>query len=257
MTTSLLHHRRFQVLLGVTVVCIVLVAMQPPIAQWESYHHFADTRTMLGIPNAMDVLSNLPFLFAGLAGFWMVSKRCALETRSAYYCFCAGLTLTCFGSAYYHLAPDNASLVWDRLPMTLAFMSFLAAVMSEYIDVKLGQRALIPLLVIGVASVWYWHWTEVHGAGDLRPYALVQFYPMICIPLIVWLFPKKSNGMQYLVLAVIVYIAAKVLEAEDARIYSLTGSVSGHTLKHIAAAVAGWLVVQRAVSMNPREIDAN
>src|SRR5271155_3695892 len=247
MGSSLLQNQRVQLLIAVTVVCIGIVAMQKPVAQWESYHHFADTRTMLGIPNAMDVLSNLPFLFAGVIGFWLVRKRCAPETRAAYNCFCAGLVLTCFGSEYYHLAPNNDTLVWDRLPMTLAFMSFVAAVMSEYIDVKLGQRALVPLLIIGVASVGYWHWTELRGAGDLRAYGLVQFYPAVLIPLILWLFPKKDSGRLYLLLAVIAYIAAKLLEYSDARIYSMTGFISGHTIKHVVAALAGWLIVRRAV----------
>jgi len=248
MPTSLLQNRRLQVLLGLTVVCIIAVFMHGPIAQWDSYHHFADTRTMLGIPNALNVLSNIPFLIAGLAGLWLLRTHGRPETQVANICFCFGLALTCFGSAYYHLAPDNAGLVWDRLPMTLAFMSFLAAVVSEHIDVKLGQRLLIPLLAIGIASVWYWHWSELQGAGDLRAYALVQFYPSLCIPLIVWMFPRKNIGVQYLVFAVIAYVAAKFLEAGDARIYSLLGFISGHTLKHIVAALPGWFVVKQAVS---------
>jgi len=248
MSTSLLQNRKIQVLLVLTVVCVVAVFMHDPIAQWDSYHHFVDTRTMLGIPNALNVLSNLPFLIAGLAGLWSLRMHSRQETRIANICFCMGLVLTCFGSAYYHLAPDNARLVWDRLPMTLAFMSFLSAVVSEYIDVKIGQRLLVPLLAVGVASVWYWHWSELQGAGDLRAYALVQFYPSLCIPMIVWMFPRKNSGVKYLAFAVISYVAAKFLEAGDARIYALLGFVSGHTLKHFMAALAGWFVVKKAVS---------
>jgi len=250
MNDSLLSNRRIQILIGVTIVCIIAVFMHDPIAQWDSYHHFSDTHTMMGIPNALNVLSNIPFLIAGLVGLWLLRTNGNPETQIANICFCVGLVLTCFGSGYYHLAPDNGRLVWDRLPMTLAFMSFLAAVVSEHIDVKLGQRLLIPLLAVGIESVWYWHWTELHGAGDLRPYALVQFYPSLCIPLIVWMFPRKDAGMKYLVFAVIAYVAAKFLEAGDAQVYSMLGFVSGHTLKHIVAALAGWFVVKKAVSLN-------
>ena len=160
------------------------------------------------------------------------------------------MLLTCFGSAYYHWSPDNATLVWDRLPMTLAFMSLMAAVTSEHIEIKSGQRALVPLLLFGVASVWYWHWSEMHGHGDLRAYALVQFYPVVGLPLIIWLFPRKNAQLAYLGWAVFFYFLAKILEFGDARIYAVLGFVSGHSLKHVSAAMSAWLILLRAVKRN-------
>src|SRR5579872_3553602 len=220
MNPSLLNDRRLQILLGVTFACITGVSLHDPVPQWESYHHFADTRAAFGIPNAWNVLSNLPFLFVGIWGFLKLWKS-KITTRTQDLCFAVGVILTCFGSAYYHWAPDNARLVWDRLPMTLAFMSLLSALVTDHIEVKLGQRLLIPLLLLGVASVWYWRWSELAGHGDLRPYGLVQFYPVVGIPLILWLFPKKNAALGYLLWAVAAYVLAKVLEFRDAQLFGL------------------------------------
>src|SRR6185295_17669796 len=91
-----------------------------------------------------------------------------------YLVFFLGALLTCFGSAYYHAAPDNARLVWDRLPMTLGFAGLVSAAVAERADLRLGLRALWPLLGLGVASVIYWYATERGGAGNVIPYAAYQ-----------------------------------------------------------------------------------
>lgn len=162
--------------------------------------------------------------------------------RWPYVVLFAGAGLTGVGSAYYHLAPDNARLVWDRLPMTLAFMAFCSATIAERIDVRAGIRLLLPLLGVGVASVAYWHWTEQRGIGDLRPYGLVQFFPTLAIPLLVVLFPPRYTRSRDIGVVLGLYGAAKVVEALDAPIYAMGHIVSGHTLKHLsAAAAAGWL----------------
>jgi hypothetical protein len=159
-------------------------------------------------------------------------------------CF-AGVVLTAFGSSWYHWSPSNATLVWDRLPMTLGFMGLLAAVIAEQLSERVGLAALAPLLIAGVASVFYWQYTEQAGAGDLRPYLLVQFGPLPLIPLLITLFPKRYTHTERWYVIIGWYAAAKVFEGLDASIFAATaGLVSGHTLKHLAAAWACYEIVR-------------
>ena len=241
------------IVMGVSAAAVVGVALLPRMAQSQSYHQFADTRTMWGVANALNVLSNVPFLVVGLMGLafvvrgWGRADEHFIEARErwAYAIFLAGVTLTCLGSSYYHLAPDNARLVWDRLPMTLGFMSLFAAMIGERVSLQTGMALLGPLNLAGLASVVYWWWTESHGAGDLRPYIAVQFFPLLAIPLMLVMFPGRYTRAVDIWVAVGWYGAAKVLELMDAQIYQATGGlVSGHSLKHVAAAAAAWWVVR-------------
>jgi hypothetical protein len=234
-------------LVGTTLAAIVGVMLLDPIPQPLSYHEFADRRTFVGIPNLFDVVSNLPFLVIGLAGLLQLAARklrSDVELRPAIALFYLGVILTAFGSAFYHLRPDNASLVWDRLPMTLAFMGLFALVTGEYINLSLGRLLLWPLLTIAVCSVLWWQYTEQLGQGDLRLYGLVQFLPMLLLPLVFLLYPPRwSCSSDYWMVAGW-YLAAKLLEFFDRSVYNLTGGVSGHTLKHLAAAMAAWQLLR-------------
>jgi len=222
----------------------------PRIPQPLAYHRFADQRTLLGIPNALNVLSNLPFLFAGVAGLRFIRRQPPYPAgrhfltgaeRWPWVIFFLGVTLTFVGSAWYHLAPDNARLVWDRLPMTLGFMSLFAAMIAERIDLRAGLWLLGPFLLAGLGSVLYWRWTELGGAGDLRPYAAVQFLPLLVIPLMLLLFPARYRGTAGIWIALLWYGLAKLLEEFDGQIYHLAQQIiSGHSLKHLAAAVSAW-----------------
>ena len=122
----------------------IAALLVPRTPQPLSYHHFADQRTWLGVPNFGDVVSNLLFLLAGVLGlvflFGKSSHGQFLDPRERWpYVFVfVGILLTAFGSAYYHLAPDNARLVWDRLPMTIVFMPLVAALIAERVNIKLG-----------------------------------------------------------------------------------------------------------------------
>ncbi len=219
-------------------------------AQDPAYHDFADGRTLLGIPNFWNVASNLPFLLTGLLGIALCrraepgSRAPWLESweRTALTVFFVGVALTCFGSSYYHLSPADGTLFWDRLPMTLGFMAFLAVILGERAHPRWGKAALWPLVIAGVLSVVYWHLSELAGRGDLRPYILVQFYPMLLIPALLLFPPRYTHTASYLVVLGW-YLLAKVLELLDAWVFELTaGHLSGHSLKHLAAAVATyWL----------------
>jgi len=222
------------------LAAVIVVFMRPLIPQDPAYHVFADQRAWLGIPNCLDVLSNVPFAIVGLLGLVTVFGKAVFADpweRWPYAALFAGATLTAFGSAYYHLAPDNARLVWDRWPMTVGFMGLLAAVIAERVSVTLSRWLLIPLLVVGGGSVAYWYWSELEGAGDLRPYALAQFGSLLVIVLLLVLYRARYSGTVYFFAGVGAYAAAKIFEMADQAIFAAGHLVSGHTLKHLAAAL--------------------
>jgi hypothetical protein len=157
--------------------------------------------------------------------------------------FFLGVTLACFGSAYYHLSPNNDRLMWDRLPMSIAFLSLLAAVIAERINVRVGLASLAPLVAVGVASVIYWHLGEQSGVGDLRPYVLVQFYSLLAIILTATMFPSRYARSRELLGASLCYALAKTVEFLDSQVFDLGRMVSGHTLKHVLAAVAVYWIL--------------
>ncbi len=238
---------RTLVLVVVVAAAVTAVFFVPPVPQDPAYHHFADHRALLGIPNFWNVISNLPFLLVGLLGLRTLARGELVsgvpELRAVYWTFFAGVSAIAFGSGYYHWAPSNATLVWDRLPMTVAFMAFFSAIVGERISADAGRRALLPLLALGVGSVVYWHVGELHGSGDLRPYAVVQFLPMLLIPLILILYPAKMRPSGYLWAVLLLYGLSKFAELWDAAIFHELGSLSGHSIKHLLAALGTYCFV--------------
>lgn len=241
--------RRTVLLLALVLAAVVAIGLLPPIPQPPEYHDFADGRTLLGVANALNVLSNLPFVLVGLWGLMACRRRFA--ERDLYAVFFAGIALTGIGSGWYHLAPDHERLVWDRLPMTLGFMALLAATVAERVDLRWGRRLLVPLLVVGLTSVLWWIRGERLGAGDLRPYILVQFLSLIVIAGLLALYPRKYSHAHLLWTGLAAYALAKACESLDRQIYASTHHlVSGHTLKHLVAALglaalARMLLVRR------------
>lgn len=224
---------------AVALICfVVLMIVTPAIPQSQDYHNFADQRTFFGIPNALNVISNFPFLIIGFIGLVLCHHgnyfKLSLQGELwGWTCFYVGVASVGIGSSYYHLKPDDASLVWDRLPMTVAFTSIIAIFIIERIDERKGMISIIPLVLAGVISIVYWRFFD-----DLRPYALIQFVPCIAIPLMAILLPPMYTHSTYWLWAAGFYLLAKVLEATDDVVYKWTHHiVSGHTLKHLFAAM--------------------
>lgn len=234
------RQRRLGLLAAITLLAMVAALLVPPVSQDPAYHSFADQRTLLGIPNFWNVISNLPFIPIGIAGVLLLSRQSPsgglASQRAGYGVFFIAATLIGLGSGYYHLEPTNYSLVWDRLPMTLAFMAFVAVIAGENLDEVAGQRALLPLLAVGLLSVVYWYYTELQGRGDLRPYGLVQFLPMLLLPLTLWLFRSPFVSNKWIWAAMLLYGASKIAEAADLPVYEALG-ISGHSIKHVLAAL--------------------
>jgi hypothetical protein len=241
-------------LLAPAVIIAIIAALLPPIPQPLSYHQFADQRAWLGIPNFGDVVSNLPFAIVGICGLIFLLRRSAQNRfadprerqgyiRWIYVLMFAGLLLTAFGSAYYHLAPSNARLVWDRLPIMIVFMALVDAVIAERVSVKVGLWLLPALLATGIGSVLQWRASEVHAHGDLRFYAAVQVYAIVVLLLALLLPPNYTRGSDFAVV-VGLYILAKILETFDRQVFAVGNIVSGHTLKHLAAATASYWILR-------------
>jgi hypothetical protein len=221
----------------------------PPVRQPPLYHNFADARTMAGIPNCLNVLSNAPFLVVGLMGLWFLAGQDRFvdpRERAPYAVFFVAACCTWFGSSCYHWSPQDATLAWDRLPMTLSFTSLLAAMISERISVPAGARLLWPLVAAGAASVWWWRWT-----GNLAPYGAAQYFSIVLIGLLLLLFPPSYTRGGDLLVATGIYLLAKVAEGQDHRIYGLTGWISGHTAKHLLAALAVYWVLRMLRKRKP------
>ena len=247
MSTSVVATSWRHWLLGAIALAGILAAFAlEPIPQDPAYHDFADTRTILGVPNFWNVASNLPFVLVGLLGLARLSKLRDSTFQRQFVVYCLGTLLVGFGSGWYHWAPSNATLVWDRLPMTIAFMALFALVLGDRVSKRLGRLALLPLLAAGAISISYWWATESAGRGDLRPYGLVQFLPMLLIPAMLLLFPGRGLESGRLWQSLAAYLAAKLFEAFDAQILAAGEVLSGHGLKHLAAAVSAWLVVLAA-----------
>ena len=235
-------------LISVAIVVAIIALLIPPIPQPLAYHNFADHRGWMGIPNFGDVTSNLPFAIVGVWGLiFLFSPRgenfSDPRERWLYIVMFTALILTAFGSAYYHLAPSNARLVWDRIPIMIVFMALLAAVIAERVSVMAGL-ALFPVFeIVGVASVLMWRAGELRGHGDLRFYAAVQVYAILIL-LLALLFPAKYTRGADLAAVVGFYALAKILEESDRQVFALGRVVSGHTLKHLAAAAAGYWILR-------------
>jgi hypothetical protein len=250
---------RVWLLVTLSALMVAVAARIPPVPQDPAYHAFADVRTALHVPNFLNVASNLPFLLLGGLGLGFLARDrragrapafVTPDERRPYWVFFTGVGLTAAGSAYYHWRPDNATLFWDRLPITLAFMALLASVIGERISRRAGARLLGPLLLVGATSVLYWHLGEQHGAGDLRLYGLVQFGSMTLVPLILLLFPAHYTGTRDLVVSIGWYVVAKGIEYFDHGLLRITG-VSGHTWKHLASAAAAYWILRMLARRRP------
>ncbi|HEY3356564.1 MAG TPA: alkaline phytoceramidase [Polyangia bacterium] len=225
-------------LLATAAAAVGVAAWLRPIAQNPAYHRFADQRALLGVPHALNVLSNVPFLIVGAWGLATVLGRRPRFAwpweRWPWALFMASVFCTGLGSGYYHLAPDNATLLWDRLAMVVGFAALLAITLGERVDARAGALLAAPLVALGL-----WGLLAGHPA-DLRWYGLLQAGTVLLVVLALALFPARYTGTRAIFQAMALYLLASALEAGDGSIFRAGGIVSGHTLKHVAAALAAW-----------------
>jgi Ceramidase len=178
------------ILAGLTAASLFGMLLLPAIPQDQAYHLFADRRTLLGIPNFWNVVSNIPFLVVGAVGL----VRCSKDPATIVLFL--GFLLTGIGSSYYHWDPSDATLFWDRLPMTLSFAAIFALVVKERVGDRAGAILLWPMLAIGVASLLWWL-----GMDDLRLYFWAQFFPAVALLVLLALYPARYTHGRYWLIA--------------------------------------------------------
>jgi hypothetical protein len=245
--------KRDKLLIGLTLLAVLLAVFLPAMPQPREYHDFADKRVAYGIENFLDVASNATFLLVGVITLLLVlrPRTCfaSASERLPYLAFCIGVLMTAAGSCYYHLKPNNETLFWDRLPMTIAFMSLISAQIVDRVNVRAGLLVLGPALLVGIGTVVYWIVTERQGRGNVIPYVVLQAYAVIVLLQLAALHPSRYTYGSTIFLVFAAYVLAKVLEHYDRQIFEFTGSVSGHTLKHVVAGLAGlpvaWMLWRR------------
>ena len=249
--------RQVWLIIGAVLALYGLVRLTfGPLPQDPAYHLLADTRTCLGaIPRAGDVITNLAILAAGLFGLALRPRMTiAPEAHPAVNVLITASILTAFGSAYYHWAPANATLVWDRLPMAIVLMSLLALVMADRVHPLFARHAVWPMTALGVASVILWGVSEAMGQGDVLLYLVVRIGTGAAIAFLLILRQPRHSGTMWLVAALVSEVVMTFFERFDRDAFRLAGGlVSGHNMKHVMAGVAlgfvfGWLRVQRTLT---------
>jgi len=242
---SLKRYYKSIVLIAVFLITAIILIWADPIAQDLAYHNFSDCREYFGIPHFMDVLSNLPFIIIGFLGFKIAGNAYRNKTMAYFlmtFTLFVGVFFTGIGSAFYHYAPNNFSLIFDRLPMTLVFNALFATVISDYVDRRVGAIVFYGLLLAGIYSILYWYYTELTGVGDLRMYAFIQFFPVVAVPLILVFYKNSQLYTKLLIYAFGAYTIAKLCEHFDAEVFQFLGFISGHTIKHLFSALAIWFI---------------
>jgi len=238
----------------ITVAAVGGLIVYGPIPQLADYHAFADRREVLGVPHWGDVISNAGFAFVGIWGLRVLLNARRIEPGRAgllgYGLFFVSLLLTAIGSSFYHWAPDNDRLVWDRLPIALACAGLLVAVRAESNRSTREIAWTVGLAVAAVASVFWWQITEGRGDGDLRPYLLLQGLPLVLVPL--WQANADAPRTTRVAfgIAIALYVVAKLAELGDHAIYAQLGFVSGHTVKHVLATLAAAILVSQLVPIH-------
>lgn len=253
------RHLKLLLVSGAAFLVILAVFLLPSLPQDPDYHLFADRRRFLGMPHFWNVVSNLPFLVLGWFGLRQVAGAADAgwlpELRANYRIFFLGVMGIGCGSISYHLNPTNWSLMWDRLPMTVAFMAFFSIIIGEQIAGSWGKWLLWPLLCAGIFAVVYWYATENRGRGDLRPYVLIQFLPLLIIPLLLFLFRSRLSGVGYLWGVLGAYAASKAAEVLDAEVFRALAVTGGHAVKHLLAAAGAAIFLLALKRRRPARVD--
>lgn len=240
-------------LAALIAAAIAALLLHGPIAQPESYHDFADARAWGPLPNAQNILSNALLLLGGMLGCAWYGTHAGTERSRAWLFVFVGAAATAFGSSWYHLAPSDSTLVWDRIPMGLAFTAYFIALLEDYVDPRVRAGWLLALFPLSALSIAYWH-----ASGDLRGWVLVQALPLLATPLVLWLSPRRHAGARYLWIALACYALAKACELADGPLYALTAhALSGHAAKHLlagAGVIALWRMLVDAERPQPRAV---
>ena len=247
MTAAAIARHAGWIFTGTVLLWFVACVLLPPVPQPQEYHAFADTRAFAGIANFWNVVSNAAILLVGLLGLRAVMRHRERFVTSneawPYACFFAATVLVALGSTYYHLAPDDARLLWDRLPIALATAVLPIALLSDHAGPKVALPLLLPALLAGAVSALYWRLSALQGPDNLVPYLLLQLLALGAVVLLASR-PGRYTRVSDWWTVIGVYVLARFAEVFDAAIYAAGGLLSGHTLKHFVAALAAFWVLR-------------
>ncbi len=232
---------------------VLALALMSPVIRGPGFHRYADDRALLGVPNAGDVVSNLPFVVVGLAGLALVRRAHGLPRAlvALFFVSVAGIGL---GSAAYHAAPGDVTLALDWMPIVLTLAFLVSLLLADRVDRRTGTLAAVVLPAIAIGAVLWWWGGGGTAGGDMRWYAGLQLSMVVAVPVIVAMYPRGRLAARYLLLGVACFVLARLTNAADASLLATTG-VSGHSLKHVVAAAATgcvYLAVRRAALAAPR-----
>ena len=247
-TTGTSRPAELALLLAVAALA-ALAALLPATGLPAGYHDFADQRTLLGLPHALDVLSNLPFAVMGAWGLWWLRRvpldRLGTAQRGLAGLLFIGLIATAFCSSGYHLDPHDAGLCIDRVGMSLAFAGLLGLAAADRISARAGV-ALAALVAVAAPATALVAWL----GGNMTPWAVLQGGGLVLLAALALRRPQP-RALGFSIIGVIAFYAvAKALELADAPVFALTQQlISGHSAKHLVAALAGWPVVRALQSL--------
>ncbi|HSV82895.1 MAG TPA: hypothetical protein VLK85_27170 [Ramlibacter sp.] len=238
-------------LAGWALLLVLAALLAPGLAQPPDAHAFADQRAFWGLPCALDVLSNLPLAIAGGFGLVLLRRRADLGAAqlACARLFCAGLVITAAGSAFYHWAPDDFGLAIDRTAMSIAFAGLLGLAAAAGVSERAGRATAVALLLLGPAAVAVWYAT-----GNVLPWALVQFGGMPVLLALVFAPPRPGALPVRWGAVLLLYALAKWFELNDHAVFAASGQLfSGHTLKHVVAALAALPVLAAVAAPGRRQ----
>lgn len=265
--------RREHSLLALAVLLVSTAVLGPSVAAPTlGGAPFADGQSWRALPNAMDVLSNLPFAALGIWGLrwlhWLDRAHERLQdvaplpqattpppfnVLDCAWMFFAGLILTALGSAFYHLQPDDLRLAADRAGMAVAFAGLVGFAVCERVSARAGWPAAWVTLAGGLLAA-----AVCHRSGNALPWAVVQFGGLALVLALSLARPVAGAIGLKLGWVVFFYALAKLFELADHAIFEVTGRlVSGHSLKHLTAALAALPVLHALQAMGRQTLRHN
>jgi hypothetical protein len=250
MTDALGRRCALVLLAALTLATLVGLLAWGPVPLDANVHHYADQRRWLGLPNAGNVLANLPLLLVGLWG-WRVTLASGWPEplRRAWAGFHACVVGGSAIAAIYHVAPTPAGYVLAQMAMSGAFVLLTLGMLAERVHDRFGANpGATAAALVGIATLAALASGVATGSGaDLRPFLLLQLIPVLLIPAGALSLPGTHTRPADWLLMLVAYAAAQGFDLADAAIHAATGWIGGHALMHLAlAGVAAQLAYRAA-----------
>jgi hypothetical protein len=222
-------------------------------------HSYTDQRSLCGLNNAFNVLSNLVLIAAGC--YWLnwifrtknISLKCRkglYETR-LYATFFAAVILAGIQSAWYHLFQSQLGLLGTYLLSNIVMLSLLSAIIAERVNLRIGLHSCIPFIFISMLISFYWYIYQTDNQLSHLWYFLTYLIPSLSIMTIIVARPKYG-GIKHITFAFCNTFIALGVSCLDEAIYTLTRHmISGQSLHNIylgiAAIYIGCYLEQRSI----------